>query len=313
MEGVLEQTQLAFPADERRLHAAAGRRSRPIRLQPHRTPDLDRFRLALERVGAKWCELDGGVEHVEGRLAHHDRAGLGDRLQPRRRVHHVTDDEAPLSVGRRNRCLAAQNPGANRQRLVTELGTDPGHGIDELQSCSHRPLRIVLVGDRRPPHGHDRIADELLDGAAEALDDLPGAIEVGGERRPHVFGVATLGERRETDEIGEQHDNEPSLVGVVQRLVLGLRGGCGFEREPARSAVLVATIVCGPAVGARLRERFPTFPAELPRRPVVGSAVRAHHRASSSCPASTAYRVPRPDPGPQAHLEGNIWACAGLA
>ena len=39
----------------------------------------------------------------------------------------------------------------------------------------NRALDVVLVRDRRSEHGHDRLAGELLDGAAVALDLLPQA------------------------------------------------------------------------------------------------------------------------------------------
>ena len=35
---------------------------------------------------------------------------------------------------------------------------------------AHGSLGVVLVCDRRAEDGHDRVADELLDGASEALE-----------------------------------------------------------------------------------------------------------------------------------------------
>jgi hypothetical protein len=34
--------------------------------------------------------------------------------------------------------------------------------VDQLEARSDRPFRVVVVRDRDPEHGHDRIADELL-------------------------------------------------------------------------------------------------------------------------------------------------------
>ncbi len=65
--------------------------------------------------------------------------------------------------------------------------------------------------DRRAPHRHDRVADELLDRAAVAADHLAGEVEVAAERVADVLGVALLGEGREPDEVGEQHRDETSL------------------------------------------------------------------------------------------------------
>ena len=60
-----------------------------------------------------------------------------------------------------------------------------------------------------PPHAHDRVADELVDGAAEPFDDLAGPVEVDGEHVADVLGVAALGKRGVADDVGEQHRHEP--------------------------------------------------------------------------------------------------------
>ena len=67
--------------------------------------------------------------------------------------------------------------------------------VDELEAGPHRPLGVVLVGDRRAPDGHDRVADELLDRAAVAGDHLTGKLEVAGQGVAHLLRVALLGER----------------------------------------------------------------------------------------------------------------------
>ena len=65
--------------------------------------------------------------------------------------------------------------------------------------------------DGRAPDGHDRVADELLDGPAVAADDLPRIVEVAREQLARLFWVAGLRERREADQIGEQDRDKPSL------------------------------------------------------------------------------------------------------
>jgi hypothetical protein len=54
------------------------------------------------------------------------------------------------------------------------------------------------------PEGGYGVADELVDLAAELLDDGLGSIEVAGEHPTYFFGVSGLTERGEPDEIGEQ-------------------------------------------------------------------------------------------------------------
>ena len=47
------------------------------------------------------------------------------------------------------------------------------HLVADREPGSHRPLRVVLLRRGRSEHGHRRVADELLDRSAEALQDLP--------------------------------------------------------------------------------------------------------------------------------------------
>ena len=88
----------------------------------------------------------------------------------------------------------------------------PSHGSsdggDQVQRGAHGALGVVLLGDRRTPHGHDGVADELLDRAAVALDDpLPGRSSgSGGRERPPSRGPRKRGE---ADQVGEQDAHEP--------------------------------------------------------------------------------------------------------
>jgi hypothetical protein len=59
------------------------------------------------------------------------------------------------------------------------------------------------MGDGCAPDGHDRVTDELLDGAAIAVDHVAGGVEVARERLTDIFRVTLFGERREADKVGE--------------------------------------------------------------------------------------------------------------
>jgi hypothetical protein len=65
------------------------------------------------------------------------------------------------------------------------------------------------VRDRRTPDRHDRVADELLDRAAVAADDVGGELEVPRQRLADLLRVALLGEGGEADQVGEQDRDEP--------------------------------------------------------------------------------------------------------
>ncbi|CAN5290797.1 hypothetical protein BH20ACT13_BH20ACT13_14840 [soil metagenome] len=61
---------------------------------------------------------------------------------------------------------------------------------------------------RRSEQGHDRIADELLHGAAVAFELRAEALVVRGEQSLDVLGVELLGALGEADEVAEddRHD-----------------------------------------------------------------------------------------------------------
>ena len=114
--------------------------------------------------------------------------------------------------------------------------------IDDIEGGANRPLRVVFVGGRCAPDGHDRIADELLDRAAVALDHVAGDIEVAAQELPDLLVVAALRERREADEVGEEDADEASLGG--RGLACGRRGrrgggGGGGGGRPALAAELL--------------------------------------------------------------------------
>ena len=76
----------------------------------------------------------------------------------------------------------------------------------------HRPLGVVLVRHGSAEGGHDRVADELLDRAAVALDLLPQAGVVGTDARAHVLGVLLLGGGGEADQVAEEDGDDLPLL-----------------------------------------------------------------------------------------------------
>ena len=69
--------------------------------------------------------------------------------------------------------------------------------VADRECRAHGALRVVLVRDRRAEHGHDRVADELLDRAAVSLELLAHAREIRREQGAHVLGIELLGSRVE--------------------------------------------------------------------------------------------------------------------
>ena len=94
--------------------------------------------------------------------------GGSDRLESRGGVDEVAGDHALVRRADRHGRLAGQDAGAG----LDASDPRPADGVDELEAGADGPLGVVLAGGRRAPDRHDRVADELLDGAAVAADDV---------------------------------------------------------------------------------------------------------------------------------------------
>ena len=145
---------------------------------------------------------------------------------------------------------------------------------DELERGPHRPLGVVLLRDRRAPDGHHGVADELLDRAAVALDHRPRAVEVAREQLAHLLRVARLRQRREADQVGEQHRDQAALGdrGVASRCRLCHDGGRLQERRAALAAEALSGLVDGPTRVAGSGECRSALGAELPAFAVRSAA-----------------------------------------
>jgi hypothetical protein len=111
------------------------------------------------------------VDHVprrtKRRLTDEDAVRRRRALKTRGSVHDVAGDHA----------LAQLRTGVDVDERVTGVHRYPHlelavlcDAVADSESRANRPLRIVLVRDRRAEHRHHRVADELLDGAAPVLE-----------------------------------------------------------------------------------------------------------------------------------------------
>ncbi len=101
------------------------------------------------------------------------------------------------------------------------------HGGPHLPSSPDRPQRVVLVRDRHPEDGHHRVADELLDRAAMALEDRAHPLVVAAHRRPERLGIGDAAERGRPGQVAE--DDGDDLAHLA-------RGRLLRERSPAAAA-----------------------------------------------------------------------------
>ena len=82
---------------------------------------------------------------------------------------------------------------------------------DDRERRAHGTFGVVLVSGRRAPHGHHRVADELLQRPAMGGHDRSSDLEVACLHGAHFLGVHRLGEGGEVDEIDEEHGYPPPL------------------------------------------------------------------------------------------------------
>ena len=153
---------------------------------------------------------------------------------------------ASPSAGRAERDhdrLAGVHGTADAELEPGALRVERRHRLADRESGADGALRIVAVRGRSAEDGHHRVADELLDDAAEGLDLRPHRLVVRAEDRPHVLRVELFGAGREADEVDEHHADDPALL--ARRRFLG-------ERSSAREAEagdLRVFLVAGAAAG----------------------------------------------------------------
>ena len=81
------------------------------------------------------------------------------------------------------------------------------------QGAAHRPFGVVLVGGGGAEHGHGAVADELVQGAAQAFDLGPQAGVVGAQQGADVLGVGLVGAGGEAHQVAEQHRDQAAFLG----------------------------------------------------------------------------------------------------
>ena len=285
VEEILDQAQLGGPTDERRLERRAALGPGNAGNHPQSPEQAQRLRLALDRVLAGVLEGDRRRGDLTRGLVDEQGARLRGCLGPGGDVDPVADHHALARIGQRGD-LAGCDAGPRAQLRRVEALAEGGHRVDQLDPGADRPLRIVPTGDRHPPDGHHRVADELVDRASIAVDDRPRLLEVAAQQVADVLGVAGLGEARVADQIDEQHRGDSQL---------GLRVGRRRhrERDPALVAELLAGLAGGAAAWAGERQPGAAGAAEAGVIPVLGLAGWAEHQGQSGRSGGLAHQARR--------------------
>ncbi len=275
---VLDLAQLAIASDEGRLEAlrllvaaAPGHNAQGL-------PQLGLSLLALELVRTGALVDDRLLARAPRGLSDEHGAGLCDALDPGSGVHDVPGDHALPGRSERDGRLAGQDAGPGAEILGADLLPQGGHGRNEIEPGAHGALGVILGGRRRPPHGHHRIADELLDAAPVELDQPSARVEVPREQRADFLRVARLRQRGEPDQVGEEHGHEPPFGDDLRRRrrdrFRARRRGSG-ERRPA-----VAAELAGRRIGRSARRTAGFEPAAaLAAEALAGGILRTAARA----------------------------------
>ena len=269
VEQVLEQAQLGVAPNERgfqAIHATAApaHGDHADRAEGgHRSGLSAKLKLA-DRFGG-----DGRLGRAAGRLVNQDATRWGDGLKARCRTDQIAADQSLANCTQGDRCLAGHHGGPRGEPWTVLVEAHCADGVDEIEARPDGSFAVVLERRRCAPDGHDRVADELLDDPAIALDDHPGGREVAVLEVADLLGVATFGQCREPDQVGEQDRHDPTLGGRPGRPKGGLDTGL-LERRAAFSAELGRRWVDGAARRATGEKSSPALVTELAARLVLG-------------------------------------------
>ena len=192
--------ELAGAADERHpvqpLDADAGSRLPCL-------PDGHRPRLALGRDRLGGTVVDHLLRRLMRLLPDEDAVGWSCRLQSGGRVDNVAGRKRLGAVCHER--LARVDPDPQLELLLL-------CPVADHQCSSDGTLGVAFVRERSAEDAHHRIADELLDRAAETLQLGLDVRMVMGEEPGDVLGIHLLGLRGEADQVGEEDSHDLALL-----------------------------------------------------------------------------------------------------
>jgi hypothetical protein len=208
-------------------HHGAGRRRRGC--EAAHLGDLDRSLLAAGDHRVERTGVDRVPDRTQGPEGDQDLVGLGGLLDARGGVDRLTG-EPQVGAGDGGDHLAGVQSDAQQRREVVRLGGQRARLVAQRQRGADRPGGIVAVSGRKAEHREDRVADVLLQGAAEAVDLRGESPEELVEAAARGLGVERLHQPRGIDQVGEQHRDHPALLAAARDA--GAAGGA--ETSPSR-------------------------------------------------------------------------------
>ena len=169
-------------------------------------PRGERLTLALRHETAGRLDNDGVPDKAIGPLADQHLALLRSLLEPRRHIDRIARRQLLIRGAVTNDHLARVDAGARQDPNAVLAGKIDVHAVESLthlERRSHRPKRIVFVYRRHAEHGHDRVADELLDRAAVPFERCLHRVEVTPHHTPERLRIEPFTERGRTDDVRE--------------------------------------------------------------------------------------------------------------
>ena len=238
-----QPAELSFATDHGRVEPPG--KGGGARHDAQQAPRLDRLRLPLQQQGLDRLDEHRLAHELESRAAHQDLTGSRGCLEALGDGDRIAGREGLSLSWVAGYDLARVDPGANGElhpELLAQLLVQLGECLPQLCGRPDRAQRVVLVHDRDPEDGHDRVADELLHGAPVALQHAADLDEVARHRSPVRLRVESLAERGRVDDVGE-HERD-GLPHLSRRRGL-LEGSATGETEPGTGGVRLATACTG--------------------------------------------------------------------
>src|SRR5215203_636261 len=239
------ERQLAVATDHRDVDPAdePGR----VRCDGEQPVRGDALALALQLERLNRLDRHGVADEAERLAAEEDLARPRRLLEPGSDVDGVAGREP---VVRARDDLAGVHPESQlepRREVAFENLVERAEPVSKLRRGADGAEGVVLVDAWDAEDGHDGVADELLDGAAVALDRRAGEVEVATENVAQAFGVESLAERSRAGDVGEEDGDGLSLLAVAGSV--RAEGAAACVAEAGSFRILLA------AVGARRHER----------------------------------------------------------
>ena len=183
-----EKAQLGIASHERAEHLRHRLRSAAER--DHRGRVGAAHALRLDRPRRSVGDMRAG--HLSGERTDENLAGFGALLKAR------ADDHRPSRHQELGALAVAGHdfPGVDanaKSEARTDARGGRAHEVAKGDRRANRALGVVLMRDGHAEHGHDRVADELLDGRPVLDEDLAHSRERPAECGAKHFGVVRPG------------------------------------------------------------------------------------------------------------------------